>query len=68
MKSRIGELSIYLNRAKARGAKLNGKSAFEKELSNLINEPEIKIELNNNKNTFEVDCEEKLSQAIKYES
>lgn len=41
MKSRIGEIAFFLQRARKRGAKLTGKSAFEKELAFIISEPSI---------------------------
>jgi hypothetical protein len=39
--SRIGEIILFLNRAKSRGARLNGKSVFEKELQSIIDAPEV---------------------------
>jgi len=42
-KSRIGEIVLFLMIAKKRGAKLNGKSVFEKELDKIINAPPVKV-------------------------
>lgn len=47
MKSRIGELVFFLYVAKLRGAKLIGKSAFEKELNEIINGPSHLLPKNN---------------------
>jgi hypothetical protein len=68
VKSRIGELVCFLSRAKARGAKLNGKSAFEKELAALINAPETKVDISYPKNAFEIDSERILAQTLINES
>jgi len=50
MKSRIGELVSILLRAKSKGARLTGKSAFERELTEIIGAPHtfgVRKELDN---------------------
>lgn len=47
MNSRIGEILSLLHRAKMRGAKLVGKSALEKELQAIIDEPPIALPITN---------------------
>lgn len=47
---RLGLICKVLAMNRLRGVKLTGKSAFEKELQAWINEPEIKIEVDEKEN------------------
>lgn len=47
MKSRIGEIVWFLRRAKARGARLVGNSALEKELQSILEAEPVMLPNNN---------------------